>query len=247
MIRLPLTFLSLARRLARSLAAGLAAALLPAVAAAAPDLQFFVQSQASGALAATHPGSAAQARIEVSVGQLDPRLQLAPCNRIEPFVPAGARLWGRSHVGLRCADGPGGASWSVQMPVTVRVFGPALVATRPLAANTAISPEDVSVGETEWTREPQGVVTDPAQLENRVPMRPIAVGQPLPLAALRAPLVIVAGDAVKVVGQGRGFAVAADAVAVTAAHEGQPVRVRTESGRVITGTARSGRRVDISF
>ncbi len=229
--------------LAALAASTLAASIAPA-AAQTPDLALFVQTQATGSLNATHAGQAAQARVEVTLGQLDPRLQLAPCARIEPFLPANARLWGRSTVGLRCTQG---ATWSVQMPVTVRIHGPALVATRPLTANMPIGPEDLAVAEVEWTREPQGVVTYPQQLDNRVLTRPIAAGQPLPLAALRAPQVIAAGDPVKVTGQGRGFAVSVDAVALTAAQDGQAVRVRTDSGRVITGTARSGRRVDVVF
>lgn len=206
--------------------------------AATPDLQAFVQLQASGSV------EASSARIEVTLGQLDPRLQLAPCARIEPFVPPGVRLWGRAHIGLRCIEG---ATWSVRMPVTVRVFGPALVAARPLAPNAQITADDVTVAEVEWTREAQGVATDPAQLTNRVLLRPLNPGQPVPLAALRAPQVIAAGDPVKVLGQGRGFAVSADAVALGPAQDGQAVRVRTESGRVITGTARSGRRVEVAF
>lgn len=204
----------------------------------APDLLRYVQEQAAARV------SAHSARIEVSLGQLDPRLQLAPCARTEPFVPASSRLWGRGHVGLRCAEG---ATWSVQLPVTVRVYGPALVATRPLAPNAPIAAEDFTQVEVEWTREAQGVATDLAQLDNRVLTRPIAAGQPVPLVALRAPQVIAAGDPVKVEGQGRGFAISAEAIAISGAQDGQPVRVRTDNGRILTGTARAGRRVEITF
>jgi flagella basal body P-ring formation protein FlgA len=230
--------------LAMAGAVSLACGSASAQTAASPDLLLYLQTQASGALTASHTQQASQARVEVTLGQLDPRLQLAPCARIEPFVPPGARLWGRAHLGLRCAEG---ATWSVQMPVTVRVFGPALVAARPLAANTPIGPDDLSPMEVEWTREAQGVVTDIAQLDNRVLSRPLAAGQPLPLAALRAPQVISAGDPVKVMGRGRGFAVTVDAIAMTSAQDGQSVRVRTDAGRIITGTARGGRRVEVVF
>jgi flagellar basal body P-ring formation protein FlgA len=204
----------------------------------APDLLRFVQEQAAARI------SADGARIEVAIGQLNPRLQLAPCARIEPFIPASSRLWGRGHLGLRCAEG---ANWSVQVPVTVRVHGPALIATRPLASNSPLSPEDFGVAEVEWTRESQGVVTDASQLDNRVLTRPIGAGQPVPLIALRAPQVIAAGDPVKVQGQGRGFAVSAEAIALSGAQDGQLVRVRTDAGRILTGTARAGRRVEITF
>ncbi|MFN3566813.1 MAG: flagellar basal body P-ring formation chaperone FlgA [Burkholderiaceae bacterium] len=209
----------------------------PQLAAAARG---FVEREAAGALAAT----GGQGRIEVTVGEFDARARLAPCARTEFFVPGGTRLWGRARIGLRCVQG---ANWSVLLPVNVRIHGPALVASRHLAALQPIAEGDGHVAEVEWTREALGVATDFAQLDNRVPTRPIAPGQPIPVAALRAPQVVSQGDAVKVVGTGRGFSVSTAAVALAAAQDGQPVRVRTDSGRVLTGTARAGRIVEVVF
>lgn len=200
----------------------------------------FVQREAAAVAAQLGPN----VRMEVSVGTLASGMQLAPCARIEPFLPSGARLWGRSHVGLRCMDG---ANWTVLVPVTVKLFGPALVAARPLQALAPIALDDVRTAEVEWTREPQGVATDVAQIEHRVLTRPLGVGQPVPLAALRAPLAVGQGDPVKLFGQGRGFTIQTDGVALAAAQEGQAVRVRTESGRILTGIARAGRSVEVQF
>lgn len=209
----------------------------PELAAAA---RRFVEQEAARTLATID----VQTRLAVTVGALDDRTRLAPCARTEFFVPAGTRLWGRARIGLRCVQG---ASWSVLIPVDVRIHGPALVAVRHLAPLQPIAADDVQIAEVEWTREPLGVATAPAQLDNRVPTRPIAPGQPIPLAALRAPQVVAQGDAVKVVGTGRGFSVSTAAVALAAAQDGQTVRVRTEGGRVLTGTARAGRIVEVAF
>ena len=191
----------------------------------------FVEQETAGTLAA----AGGQARIEVAVGPLDARVKLAPCARTEFFVPSGARPWGRTRIGLRCVQG---ANWSALIPVSVRIHGPALVAVRQLAALQPITEDDVYVAEVEWTREALGVVTDAAQLGNRVPTRPIAVGQPIPVAALRAPQVVSQGDAVKVVGTGRGFSVSTAAVALAAAQDGQAIRVRTDHRRAPTTTSR---------
>jgi flagella basal body P-ring formation protein FlgA len=229
--------LSLALSLSLSLSLSV---LQSAQAQVTPDsLRLYVQREAASGLPA-----AAGVRIDVTVGQLDQRLQLAPCARIEPFLPNGVRLWGRANVGLRCVEG---ATWSVLLPVTVRVFGPALVAARPLNPQVPLSQDDVQIAEVEWTREAQGVVTDAQQLGNRVLQRPISVGQPIPLAALRAPVVISQGDPVKLVGTGRGFSISADAIAMASAQEGQSVRVRIDNGRILNGTARAGRQVDVTF
>jgi len=222
------------------------AAAIPAASAqpSGEAIERFVAREAGAAVIPVAGG----ARVEVEVGQLDPRLRLAPCTNIEPFVPPGARLWGRAHVGLRCADsGANAARWQVFVPVTVRVFGPALVATRPIAAGQAFGTNDLTIAEVEWTREPNGVLTDLAQLDGRVSARPINAGQPIPAAALRAPQVMSAGDQVRLIGRGGGFAITAQAVAMTAAQEGQTVRVRLESGRILTGVARVGRQVEVAF
>lgn len=194
--------------------------------------------------AAAQPGVPPGARIDVHVGTIDPRLTTAPCAKLDYVLPGGARLWGRSRVVAHCTDG---SAWSIVVPVTVRVFGPALVALRPLPAQTPVGTDEVRLATVELTREAQGVVTDTAQLDGRVLARTVSTGQPIPLAALRAPQAVGQGDPVKVVGSGRGFSIAADAVAISSALDGQPVRVRMESGRVLTGTARSGRVVEVTL
>ena len=80
-------------------------------------------------------------KMEVILGTLDSRLRLAPCNRVEPFLPPGSRLWGRTRMGLRCADGA--ARWSVFLPVTVKAYGLAWVIKGNMAAGSVLTPDDV--------------------------------------------------------------------------------------------------------
>ena len=46
---------------------------------------------------------------------------------------------------------------------------------------------------------------------------------------------------------GQGFAVSSEAQALTPGLEGQPVRVRTEAGRVLVGRAVGEHRVEVSL
>jgi flagella basal body P-ring formation protein FlgA len=171
-------------------------------------------------------------------------LSLAPCEHAEPFLRSGARLWGRTFVGLRCVSG---AQWTISVPVQVRVYGAALVAARALPAGQPISEADVRTEQVEWTREAQGVARQFAQLQQRVPARPLAAGQPIGLALLSDVPAVALGDPVKLVGLGQGFSITTDGVALAAASIGQPVRVRVESGKIVTGTAREGRIVEVAF
>ncbi len=192
-------------------------------------IRFLVERQVAGAV----PGG--PHRVEVQVGRIDPRLQLAPCGRIEPYLPPGARLWGRTTIGVRCVEG---ARWATLLPVTVSVFGPALVAAVPLAAGAAVTPADVRLEEVDLTRESAPPVADPSHLAGRVLTRAIVAGQPIRQDWLRLPPVVSAGDPIRIRLVGQGFTVISEGVAMAPAAEGQTLRVRTESGRVVVGQVR---------
>ncbi|MCO5099812.1 MAG: flagellar basal body P-ring formation protein FlgA [Burkholderiaceae bacterium] len=174
-------------------------------------------------------------RVEVQIGRVNPGLRLAPCARIEPFLPPNARLWGRGYVGVRCAEG---ASWSTMIPVTVSVYGPALVAALPIPAGTTPRAEDFRIDEVDWTRSPGAPVSDPALLAGRSLGRPLAAGQVLRANDLRIAQTIAAGDPVRIRMVGTGFSVSATGFALAGAGEGQSLRVRTEAGRMLVGTVR---------
>jgi flagella basal body P-ring formation protein FlgA len=173
-----------------------------------------------------------QGRIEVEVGQLDPRLKLATCARTEAYLPSG----------LRCVSG---AFWSVFIPVHVRVFGPALVSTRSIQAGQSLRPDDVRALEQELSKEPGRPVLDLATLESKTLIRSIPIGVVVREDWLRAIPIIQSGDQVRVQATGRGFSITVEGFALNSAAEGQQVKVRAESGRVVTGIARSGRIAEV--
>lgn len=183
-------------------------------------------------------------RVEVKIGRLDDRLQLAPCAQVEPYVPGNARLWGKTQIGLRCTSG---AAWNVFLPIEVKVFGHALVAARPIAFGQPFGPDDVQLTEVELSREPSGAVADAQTLEGKTSTRAIAPGQVIRHEHFRAPPAVGAGDTVRLIYKGAGFSVSASGRSLGAAADGMPVRVQTESGRVVQGTARTGRVVEMQL
>jgi len=183
-------------------------------------------------------------RFDVQLGAPDTtRTALTPCRRTEPFVPAGARLWGRSSLGLRCVDG---ATWTLLLPVTVTAWGPALVAAAPLAAGSVPAAGDLREQEVELTRELPGLLRDASQLQGRTLTRGLQPGQALRAEMLRTTPVVQSGEPVRLRIQGSGFAITASGLALASAGEGQSLRVRTDLGRVLTGIAHEGREVDVT-
>jgi flagella basal body P-ring formation protein FlgA len=88
--------------------AGLASASLCAQAfnPSRPDWLAPTQRWLDAAVATALPAGASALRTEIELGELDSRLRLAPCAKVEPFLPPGARLWGKTRLGLRCTEGP---------------------------------------------------------------------------------------------------------------------------------------------
>ena len=188
-------------------------------------------------------GGALPLRMEVSVGQLDPRLRLAPCNRVEPYLPAGTRLWGRTRLGLRCAEG--GTPWNVFLPVTVKAFGPAWVLTRSVPPGTVLTAADAQEMEIDWAADNSPVVAQPEQWVGQVASRALAAGQPLRQSMVRAPSVFRTGAQVRVMAQGPGFVVAGAGQALSDGGGGQTVRGRRDNGRVVSGIVSDSGTVDV--
>lgn len=184
------------------------------------------------------------ARVEAEPGLLDPRLKLAPCSRVQAFLPAGVSPWGNSRVGLRCLQGA--VAWQVFLPVTVRVWAQAAVARAPLPAGARIDGSQLTLAEVDWAATSSPPYASLQDLGDRVLARPVAAGQALRSGDLRARQWFAQGETVRLVAQGAGFAVSTEGLALNAGIEGQAARVRTESGRVVVGTPAGLRRVELS-
>jgi flagella basal body P-ring formation protein FlgA len=225
-------------------AAWLLAACAIAPAAAQPATVQDWQAQIRQMAAQAAAGMPAGTRVEVEVGALDPRLKLAPCARITPYLPTGTRLWGRAQVGLRCAEG---ARWSVYLPVTVKVYAKAWTVNRALAFNTLIAPEHLQQDEVDLAAEPSPVIVQPQAAIGRPLARALKPGEALREDDLKPRQWFAAGDTVRIVSAGSGFSISAEGLALGPGIEGRSTKVRTEGGRVVTGRAVAARRVEVTL
>lgn len=220
----------------------LLALLLPALAAHARQepaevkrvVEDFLRVQTRGL-----PGKAS-----FTVGAIDPNNQLAPCPALEAFLPAGSRAWGRSNVGVRCQVEGG---WSIYVPVQVQVIGDYFVTARPLARGQLIAPGDLAKRSGDLAELPAGIVTEEAQAVGKSANVGLQSGQALRSDLLREPTAVLQGQGVKVVSKGKGFQVATEGKALNNAAAGQVVQVRTTSGQVVSGIARPGGVVEVSY
>jgi len=196
-------------------------------------------------LALDNAGRINAARVEVVVGQLDPRLRLAPCDRIEPYLPPNVRLWGKSRIGLRCKEGR--TAWNVYLPIVVKVWGRALVSRGGAAAGSVVAEGDLDEAEVDLAEEFTAVFFDKKLVVGRTVGQTLRPGQAVRQAHIKSRQWFAAGDAVKVVAVGEGFALEGAGQALTNGIEGQPAKVRTESGRIVTGVPTAERRLELAL
>ena len=185
------------------------------------------------------------ARIEVEVGSLDPRLKLAPCQRIEPYLPPGLPVWGRTRIGLKCTQGE--KNWNVTLPVTVHVWARSLVTQATLPAGTTLAPEHFTEAEVDLAAAPGLPIAQPGLAVGRTLAKPLAAGSALRPSDLKARQWFAAGETVRVVAIGAGWQVVTEAEALNPGLEGQLVRVRTESGRLLQGRPVGDRQVEVAL
>jgi flagella basal body P-ring formation protein FlgA len=212
---------------------------------AKPEFIEATQQWLDKAVSTVRPAEAAPLRMEVTVGELDSRLRLAPCAKVEPYIPVGTRLWGKTRLGLRCLSGS--TKWNVFLPVTVKAFGTAWVIKGDVASGAVLTQADAIEAEVDWAQENSPIVATASQWTGQVASRALSTGQAIRQGMVKPAQVFQAGAQVRVVAQGAGFQITSDGQALSAGVVGQPARVRMDSGRVMTGVVLDNRTVKLEI
>jgi flagella basal body P-ring formation protein FlgA len=195
-------------------------------------VESFLQTQTAGL-----PG-----KVTVTVGAVDPRMSLAACPDPQAFQQPGARAWGKTTVGVRCAA----PAWTVYIQAQVIVIAEYVTAAAPLAQGQPIDASQLAMVKGDLAAMPAGIITDVAQAIGRTPTISLPAGTPLRLDSLKREVVVMQNQTVRVVSNGAGFSVSAEGKALRNAAEGEVVQVRTPSGAILSGTAKAGGIVEIT-
>ncbi|MHB9840501.1 flagellar basal body P-ring formation chaperone FlgA [Paraburkholderia terrae] len=182
-------------------------------------------------------------KVDISVATVFPR-GLAACTTLEPFLPTGARVWGRTTVGVRCS---GERPWTLYLQAKVSIHATYFLASRSIAPGELLSAADLIARDGDLTLLPQAVITDPAQAVGSVSLMRVSAGLPLRRDMLKSADSVTIGQSVKVVAQGANFAISAEGSAMNNASPGQPVRVKTANGQIIQGIVKDGGTVVIQL
>jgi flagella basal body P-ring formation protein FlgA len=184
-------------------------------------------------------------QVSFTVGHIDPQNNLIPCPALDVSLPPGARAWGNTSVNVRCQVDNG---WSIFVPVRILIISEYLVTARPLGQGQVVGETDLAKNRGDLASLPAGIVTETAQAVGKSMAMSVSSGQPLRNDMLKQALVVQQGQSVKVLSKGPGFQVTGgDGRALNNAVEGQVVQVRIGNGHIVTGIARPGGIVEVTY
>lgn len=205
--------------------------MLSTIAAAAPQ-QDHATLKATVSLFVQQQTADLRGKVAFNVDDIDPRVVLQACSKVEAFLPAGSQLIGRVSIGVRCMDAK---SWHIFIPVQIRITRNLLTSARPLAHGQIIHNEDLSRSSIETT---QNIgITDDKEAVGKVLRFSITAGTILRPEMMRDPYSVKQGQSVRLSVKGSNFVISSSGIALNNASEGDTVQIRTTSGHVISGTA----------
>lgn len=212
----------------------------PARADSATQLRSAAQRHVAEQAAAAYPA----ARAEVSIGAIDPRLNLPACSDLKLNLAPGSRLWGAGNLAAECtAPQP----WKLYLGYKVTLKGPALFSRRALPAGSTPAPGDLVAGTTVYDGDPGRYPVDPSSLASATLTRPMPANYPITVELLRIAPVIKAGQKVRALLSGAGFQVGQEGIAQSQARPGDVLRLKTPSGRFIQGVVQPDGTVRVQF
>ncbi|PMS22722.1 flagellar basal body P-ring formation protein FlgA [Trinickia dabaoshanensis] len=182
-------------------------------------------------------------KITITVAPSFPR-GLAACATLEPFMPTGARLWGTTSVGVRCA---GAKPWTLYLQARIAIEATYYLAAHQIEPGTLITPQDLLARNGDLSNLPRAIVTDPSQAVGSTAITRIGAGVPLRQDLLKSASAVTIGQTVKVVAQGQGFSISSEGSVMNNASPGQQVRVKMAGGQIISGTVVDGATVQVQM
>ncbi len=186
------------------------------------------------------------ARYEISVNPLDPRLRLAQCDSdLTQSLESPAQPVGRVTVRVSCQ---GSTPWTLFVPAQVRLFLPVVVTTRPLARDTLIGANDISLIEQDIGPLSRGYLTSLELVIGRKMARATRAGQPLTPALLDVAQSIKRGDQVVISARSGTINVRMPGEALSGGTLGQQISVRNlGSQRVVKARVTGPGQVEVEM
>ncbi len=186
------------------------------------------------------------ARHEIQVNPLDPRLRLAACDSdLTQSLESPAQPVGRVTVRVSCE---GSTPWTVFVPAQVRIFRPVVVVRTALRRDSIIGAGDVALVEQDVSLLNRGYVTEVEQVIGRKLTRATRTDQVLTPSMLQLAEAVRRGDQVVISARSGGINVRMQGEALSGGTLGQQISVRNlTSQRVIRARVAGPGQVEVEM
>lgn len=173
-------------------------------------------------------------KIEITLGKIDPRLNLPRCDTsLEAFKSPGARMLGNTSIGVRC---DGTSPWKLYVPVKISVYEKVLVAKNYLKRGAQIKESDIEAYSRDLSTLTRGYITEPKQIIGQVLKQPLMADAVITPIMLEAQKLIRRGEGVIILAKNDGFEVRMKGKALVDGINGQIIRVENlASQRIVEG------------
>ncbi len=187
-----------------------------------------------------------QARYEIEINRLDPRLRLPRCDRdLDIVLESPAQPIGRVTLRVRCE---GSSPWSVFVPGQVRLYREVVVLSRPLKRDSILSAADLSLLEREVGLLGQGYLTDVEQARGRKLTRSLNADQVVSSTHLQLAEAVRKGDQVVISARSGNIQVRMPGEALSNGVLGEQIQVRNQgSQRVIKARITGPGQVEVAM
>ncbi|WP_425317458.1 flagellar basal body P-ring formation chaperone FlgA [Stutzerimonas chloritidismutans] len=190
--------------------------------------------------------SAIDARYEVEVARLDPRLRLNQCDQtLTTSLGSTTIPVGRVSVRVSCE---GSSPWSVFIPSHVRLYRQVLVASRSLLRGTVLTDADVSLAERDVSILTQGYLTRHDEALGNKLTRPAQPDQVITPNQLEMAKVVRKGDQVVITARSGSISVRMPGEAMADGVTGKQIPVKNQrSGRTIKARVTGPGQVEVAM
>jgi flagella basal body P-ring formation protein FlgA len=170
--------------------------------------------------------------VNYEIGNIDPRMSMSICGQPKAELARNVKPMGQTRVMVSCSDY---ATWTVHVPVTIRVYGDYPVAARQLRRGDVLSESDIMMQRGDISTLPQQVVLDISSLLGKVLSMGLNSGQPFRHHMVKTPDLVLRGQNVSIVYSTAGFSATNTGQAMSDGGAGDLIPVRTSSGTIIKG------------
>lgn len=187
----------------------------------------------------------AEYEYQIEMNYIDPRLNLAVCNRPITVEQPNPLELGRSHIKVSC---DGQVKWALNVPVDIALNAQVVVSKRPLERNVVLKADMLSYQLQNLAELNNGYYLNQEHLIGKQVKRAIAGHTVFNSHLVKAGLMILKGDTVMITAKKGAMQVNMPGEALSDGKKGRQIRVRNKkSERIITGKVVGPGLVEVNF